>query len=637
VSGVRLKYCVQVLICLIPWCSGQASPYSPRDSVFTIKERNDFFPLNLTSFILRDARENLTIDSVVNQGAKFEPITDEIYNFSSDKVARVYWFRCTIQNLTGISLHELFCLQPGLDTVDYYFFHPDSTRAYTRATSMEPTRTRPFFISQELATPIHLQKGVTKIYLRIVARSSHSHALKSIIASLADEQAFLNYFLEYRFYQGIALGMLLLILIFHIFIYGFLRDPVYLVFSINVFVTLIYLILRKNYLLEFDLPYPLARLLVVSHDVISIFISLTAVWFGQVFLNTKGTDIIMHRIMNALMGALGVACVCMIAGVALGLMNLLSIYLAFSAAILVIISSVRSYFRGNNLALYVFFGFLILVAIPLIYLIPIPNYLHFRSNEADYNYFGEAIRAAIFAVGIADRFYLMKKEVNRNELEKKQLIIDQARQIQDEKGRISRDLHDNIGSQLAVLSLDLRHLNSEMASSSKIDAAQENIQSIIGQLRDTVWALENNQISMDAMENKLNTLLWNNRKSTPNVEFNLEISETLKTLQLKPAQAINSYRIIQEAIQNAIRHSNCSKVTINFKVNGIGKRLFVEVTDNGKGFDTAVINHQSDDHYGIRNLKKRAEAIDGLLEITSTAGQGTTVSLVFPIHADLVG
>ncbi len=139
------------------------------------------------------------------------------------------------------------------------------------------------------------------------------------------------------------------------FIYLFIRDATYLVFLVNVFFTLIYLILRKNYHLELDFLSPLFGFLPESHDVFGVLISITAIWFTQTFLNTRKDDLVMHRIMNGLMLVLGVVAIFLIRFKWIQLMNLLTIYLGFFSAILLIISSIRSYRKGNKLALYVFF------------------------------------------------------------------------------------------------------------------------------------------------------------------------------------------------------------------------------------------------------------------------------------------
>jgi|GEM_PF-6310447 len=601
----------------------------PKDSIFQIKEVRDFYPLNRCSFLLKDKHGALTIDRILKLNPEFNPITQEIYNFNQDKDIEVYWFRCSLQNLTQTKLRELFCLHPGLDSVDFYIFNPDGTTIHSRTYAGQLTRMKPLFISRQTVLPLDLQPGITKIYLRIVNRSARSQELNSIIASLADERLFLNYLLEFRWYQGIAIGMLLLILILHVFIYLFIRDATYLVFLVNVFFTLIYLILRKNYHLEIDFLSPLFGFIPQLHDVFAVLISITAIWFAQLFLNTYKEDRQMHKVMNGLIMALGVVGICLSTFRWINVMNLLTIYLGFFSAILMIISSIKSYRRGNKLALYVFFGFILLAFVPLIYVIPMPNYLHYRSDESNLQYIGEAIRSVIFAVGIAHRFYLLRKEVSLHEIEKKELALANEQQLRSEKERISRDLHDNIGSELAILSMELWQLSKKYPNDPSISSAMLMKASIYNQLRDTIWAIEKNKFKFEDLESRLNTILWKHRNS--NIKFKFETAIPDSLFSLTPAQSINLYRIVQEAVQNAVVHSSCSEIKISVNANSKTGELFAQVADDGRGFIYDEENIEQGGHYGLRNMKKRAHEVQGQIEIVSHESHGTTVSLTIPV------
>jgi signal transduction histidine kinase len=619
-----------LIILILSWCSAFSfSAGVPSDSLIQITEEHDFYPLNLASFLLKDNLGLLKIDSVLKLENNFSHITQEIYNFNQDKGVGVYWFRCSLQNLTGKKLREFFCLHPGLDTVESFVFYPDGSESRTTTTAFQLTSTKPFFISRQIILPLELQPGLTKIYLRIVNHSKRSHALNSIIASLADERLFINYVLEFRLFQGIVLGMLLLILVLHIFIYLFIRDATYLVFLVNVFCTFLYLILRKNYHLEFDVLSPLLGIMPMSHDVSGVLISITAIWFTQTFLNTRKEDIVMHRIMNGFMVLQGIVVLFLTSLTWIQLMNLLTIYFGFFSAILMIISSIRSYKRGNKLALYVFFGFILLAFVPLIYIIPMPNYLHYRNDESDLQYIGEAIRSVIFAVGIAHRFYLLKREIAIHEIDKKELALSNEQKLRSEKDRISRDLHDNLGSELAILSMELWQLSKKYPNDPSINSAMLTKASIYNQLRDTIWAIEKNQFKFEDLESRLNTILWKHRNS--NIKFKFETSIPDSLFSLTPSQSINLYRIVQEAVQNAVVHSACNEIKISVHANAETGEFYAQVSDDGRGFVYDPESIDKGGHYGLRNMKKRALEVQGQIEIVSKESNGTAVILTFPV------
>jgi signal transduction histidine kinase len=510
--------------------------------------------------------------------------------------------------------------------------NPDGTISHSSIQTNEATTERPLYISQVLTLPSELQQGTTRVYVRIVNRSLASHEMGIIINSMAEERAFLNHFLKVRFYQGIMLGTLVLLLVFHIFLYGFFRDKTYLIFLINLIITIVYLLLRKNYHLEFDFLSPFNSALTYLHDPIAILVSLTAIWFAQSFLNTHEKDPLVHKLMNGMMILLGAIVVCMLSLQFLSTMNLMSIYLGFACSVIMIFACIRSYRRGNRLALYVLLGFILLAFIPVIYSIPIPNYLHYNTSESDYHFLAESIRAVIFAVGIADRFYLLKKEVTRIELEKKQLILEKEKQLQEEKERISRDLHDNIGSLLAGLSYDLGNPTLNLSNNPQINAARDNVRNIIVQLRETIWALENNQVTIEEIENKLDTLIFTYQRNIPDIRFNLKVPNEIKSLTLNPRQAINLYRIIQEAIQNAIQHSQCQEIDIHLSYDSQASTFLAKVIDDGIGFGVGEEHKGDNGHYGIKNMKARTAEIEGSLQILPSLPKGTIVQLSFPFR-----
>jgi len=603
----------------------------PADSTITIVTPKDFYPVNLATSILMDSTASETINTVREKTNTFHRITDEILNFITLKKCPVLWVKTAINNQSGSTLDYLLYFHPGLDTLELYYYMPDGSVEHQRYSSYESTRKKPYFISQEIVAPITLKQGFTAVYLKVVNRSTWSNEMGSLIIGLAEKQPFLNYFMEFRFYQGLALGMLFLLLIFHFFIYFFLKDKTYLVFLINLFFTLLYLLLRKNYQLEFDVLQPTFSILPYLHDPFCFFISITSIWFSQLFLNLKTKDPLFNGIMSGLIWLQLAVVVFGLGFQQLKLMNALSIYLSFFSAIIVILASIRSFLAGNRLALYVFFGFLLLALVPIVYIIPIPNYLHYKSSESDLHYFGEAIRAMIFAVGITDRIYQLRKEVTRQQLEKKQLLLDQTKLLQAERERISRDLHDNIGSLLAMLSLELGLLSRQQNEhNEKIELVKESTKTVISQLRDTVWILEKEMVTIASLEEKLSAMLLPQRRALK-IEFALQVPAAIRALELTPNQAINTFRIIQEALQNSIKHSQCSLIKININLNENTKQFLVQLSDDGEGFETGGVTHDSEMHYGLKNMNKRAAEINGKLELISTPKKGTTVSLYFPM------
>ena len=95
------------------------------------------------------------------------------------------------------------------------------------------------------------------------------------------------------------------------------------------------------------------------------------------------------------------------------------------------------------------------------------------------------------------------------------------------------------------------------------------------------------------------------------------------TVQFTPNEALNIYRICQEAISNAIKHSGCTELIIKLESYSASGFL-IEITDNGKGFDTEKEHPQ---HYGLINMQHRSEEAGVQLKIESVNSGGTKVIL----------
>lgn len=199
--------------------------------------------------------------------------------------------------------------------------------------------------------------------------------------------------------------------------------------------------------------------------------------------------------------------------------------------------------------------------------------------------------------------------------------------LEQERIRISRDLHDNVGAQLSYLitNIDwmLRHpeqINKD-EEAKRLQSLSEAGRNAILTLRQTIWAVGSNSLSVDDFADRFKQF------AQKMLEFDKSINVTFKEninqeIMLSPAVALNIFRICQEAFNNCLKHSCCSKIDIVFKGDAQQQFLF-SITDNGNGFD--VNNCEKTNHYGIQNMKARAKECNATLNINSTLGKGTNI------------
>ena len=197
--------------------------------------------------------------------------------------------------------------------------------------------------------------------------------------------------------------------------------------------------------------------------------------------------------------------------------------------------------------------------------------------------------------------------------------------LQNERLRISRDLHDNIGSQLTFIisSLDNHkfQLKKSNTSTEKIEEITLFARDTIAQLRDTIWAMNKGSISYTELGAKISEYVGKAKQAVDQTALSFR-SSPLSNHQLNTLESINLFRVVQEAIQNAIKHANSTEINITLEETSEG--ICIVIRDNGRGFDP---NNSSAFGNGLGNMETRIKTIGGQFHLTSTIGKGTTVSL----------
>ncbi|MGG5485591.1 tetratricopeptide repeat-containing sensor histidine kinase [Gaetbulibacter sp. PBL-D1] len=227
--------------------------------------------------------------------------------------------------------------------------------------------------------------------------------------------------------------------------------------------------------------------------------------------------------------------------------------------------------------------------------------------------------------------YSQQKIKNRQLLRENQLKdalakIETQSKLQDQRLRISRDLHDNIGAQLTFIISSLDNLKYGFKLPEKLGDKLKSIStftsSTIYELRDTIWAMNKNEISIEDLQSRISNFIDKAHIASEGIEFNFKKGEQINDdLQFTSVEGMNIYRIIQESVNNAIKYAEATKITV--EVNQVNDKLLVQVSDNGKGFDALKVELGN----GLNNMKKRAYEIDGELTVTSAEGNGTIVKL----------
>jgi two-component sensor histidine kinase/ligand-binding sensor domain-containing protein len=219
-------------------------------------------------------------------------------------------------------------------------------------------------------------------------------------------------------------------------------------------------------------------------------------------------------------------------------------------------------------------------------------------------------------------------QYNRRKYQEKIRTLQLQNEIQNERERISKELHDNIGTQISYISSNVDWMLeapiplSKEEETKRLSAVNKTAKEMISDLRETIWAIKKESIQLEELADKLKLFVQSQRILRP--ETNISIVENIQSnIRFSPTEALNIFRICQEAIVNSMRHSCAAQLILNISSNGPHNFSFV-IEDDGKGFTQ---NQGYPGHYGLENMRARANDLGAALEIISEEKNGTIVKL----------
>jgi len=189
-----------------------------------------------------------------------------------------------------------------------------------------------------------------------------------------------------------------------------------------------------------------------------------------------------------------------------------------------------------------------------------------------------------------------------------------------ERKRIAADLHDNMGSYAASIKANVEELMSQSHTASPaLESLNDNSQQMVALLGDTIWALKKEELSLSAISDRLKVFLQRLRRNYPQIEFGVD-EQIANDINLPPVQAYHLFMIVQEAVNNAVRHSSGSEIIVKIESD---ENWRITITDNGGGMKEG--NATGEGGNGRYNMLARATEAGWQLEWLQAKPHGTQV------------
>jgi signal transduction histidine kinase len=213
----------------------------------------------------------------------------------------------------------------------------------------------------------------------------------------------------------------------------------------------------------------------------------------------------------------------------------------------------------------------------------------------------------------------------------RELAAQNEKLLESERKHIAREVHDELGQVLTALRMDVSLLGMrfgylDKSLEEKVPAIKALVDRAIQGVRNVAGNLRPSALDMGLVH----SIEWLCNEFAKNSSAICTFNSRNENLNLDDARSVVVFRIVQESLTNITRYAQASQV--NVSIGNRDNELWVEVRDNGLGFDPVSKSHRKS--FGLLGMRERALALGGQVTIVSAPGLGTTINLTIPIDVD---
>jgi len=213
----------------------------------------------------------------------------------------------------------------------------------------------------------------------------------------------------------------------------------------------------------------------------------------------------------------------------------------------------------------------------------------------------------------------LKMENERKELEK-QVAVMQAHQ--EERERISADIHDELGSGMTTIRLMSEIAKNKMKDNVpvEIEKISNSANEVLNKMNAIVWSMNSSNDTLDSLISYIRAYTIEYFDATP-IECKVNMPETIPFHEISGDKRRNVFLCVKETLNNVLKHSKASRININIEVN---HKLEIKIADNGVGIEQEKIRRFGN---GLKNIERRMKGIGGRYSISNNNGTETNLEL----------
>ena len=532
-----------------------------------------------------------------------------------------YWVAFTVKNVS--SSNENYILEIKNPQIDYL-----------KVSTCQDNSITPIFItgdqfhfnkrmiwSRNFIFPIQIEQGEIKSFLIEIYKRNSS--LNFPMALWHQNQYSERVYLENLGY-GIYFGFILLCIIYSFLTFIFLRKSTYFWYSAWGIFSGLYIFTALGFSHQFLYPHiddlnSIFRIFVQKVSMITFFM------FSSHFLNFKKFAPITYKIINGAVIGFVIILIPLPFRPPFYMENshliIPTIYcIAIILIVLIVRACVLSYPKQKANAFYYLIAFSALMISAFILIFEEFGWIPANLLVVNPFMIGSSIEMLILSIGITYQIKKVYDERNMLSLkfaqQQKELLKAYVSGVERERERISRELHDDIGSRLSTLN---RFMSKSTTNTN--EKLQEQIEILCDDVRDMSHRLAPATLKITGLKNKISELI-SALQTDGGIQADVQFYDFPDELENEMTNHI--YRILQEAFHNITKHAHATLVDLQFF--GYEDELVITIEDNGKGF-----KQHSSKGIGLQNMQARAASLNGTLEVSSQPGQGTQIMLRIPM------